>query len=134
MTMGKYDIPALLGILGAIASMLFGPLDGIIVTLAVFTIVDYITGVASGIYNHELSSKRGFKGIVKKICIWSLICVIHIGESRLLDGSTVLRNSACMFYIGNEGVSILENIHECGVTYPAKIEKIFESWKDDNNE
>lgn len=131
----KEVITIIMGILGGAVSAFLGPLDGIIITLLCFIAADYITGVISGAFSGQLSSKRGFKGLLKKVLILLIIGIIHTAENRLLGSAdTVLRDSVCAFYIGNEGISILENVHECGVKYPGKIEKLFEAWRDDNDE
>lgn len=131
----KLDISAIIAVIAGTASVFIGPFNGVIITLLVFMTCDYISGVVSGAFNHQLSSKRGFKGLLKKLLILLIICIIHTAESRLLGSQDhVLRDSVCAFYIANEGISILENVHECGVKYPEKIEKLFESWRDNNNE
>ena len=39
------------------------------IVLLVVMVVDYVTGVIDGYYNKKLSSKTGFKGILKKCSI-----------------------------------------------------------------
>ena len=131
----KFDITAIIAVVTGVVSSFIGPFNGVIITLIVFMSCDYISGVISGAFAHELSSKRGFRGLLKKLLILLIICIIHTAESRLLGSQDhVLRDSVCAFYIANEGISILENVHECGVKYPAKIEKLFEQWRNDNDE
>lgn len=131
--MTKWDIPLIMSAIGAALTLFIGPLDGIVLAVCVFMGVDYITGVISGAFSHELSSKRGFRGLLKKVLILFIIGAVHTVEVAFLGDGTVLRDSMCMFYVGNEGISILENVHECGVRYPEKIEKLFEAWRDEND-
>lgn len=131
----KIDVSIIIGTVCGICSAFLGPLDGVILTLLCFMGLDYITGVVSGAIAGELSSKTGFKGLLKKVLILLIIGAIHTAELRFLgsDGHA-LRDGVCAFYIGNEGISILENVHECGVTYPRRIEKLFEAWRTENDE
>ena len=41
-----------------------------IIMLIYAMIIDYAMGMSTAFYNSELSSKRGIKGIVKKLAIW----------------------------------------------------------------
>lgn len=132
--MSKDVVKSAVLIIGAAASAVWGPLDGVLLTLLAFISVDYITGTIAGALAGELSSKTGFRGLLKKVLMLLIVAAVNMAGKYLLDGNEILRDSVCLYYIGNEGISILENIHECGITYPAKIEKLFEAWRDDNNE
>ena len=45
---------------------LLGGWDVALQSLLIVIVIDYLTGVASAIYNKELNSKTGLKGILKK--------------------------------------------------------------------
>ena len=45
---------------------LVGGFDIALQSLLIVMVIDYLTGIASAIYNKNLSSKLGFKGILKK--------------------------------------------------------------------
>lgn len=130
----KLEISLICGAVGAFASVVWGPFNGVLIALIAFISCDYITGVAAGAIAGKLSSRVGFIGLLKKVLILLIVGLVNIAGTYLLDGNSILRDSVCLYYIGNEGISILENLHECGVKYPVKIEKLFESWRDDNNE
>ena len=68
----KYLIQDITSVVCTVGIYLFGGLDIALQSLLVVIIIDYLTRVASAIYNKKLSSKVGFKGIIKKFCsIWS---------------------------------------------------------------
>lgn len=114
------------------AAKLFGGLDAIFSMLLVFMVVDYITGIAKAVYLKEISSKTGFSGILKKICILAVVCVSHLlGE---MMGIPTLRAMVIGFYIANEGISIVENISKTGVPMPEKLVNILLQLKDDDEE
>ena len=48
-------------------------------------IIDYVTGVSSAIYNKELSSKIGFKGILKKMIYLCIVAVAVIVDKTQID-------------------------------------------------
>lgn len=105
--------------LGGVASYAFGGIDGILITLVAFTIFDYVTGILSAIINGKLSSYKGYKGIIKKIALYILVAISVLLEKYI--GIPAIREIVIMFFIGNEGISILENMVEIGVDVPPAI-------------
>ncbi len=111
----------------AAVTKLFGGFDAMLTVLVMLIAVDYITGVAAALYSEKLSSKIGFRGILKKVCIMSAVALAHlIGEITAQD---VLRSLVIGFYIANEGISILENIAHTGVVLPRKLINVLEQLK-----
>lgn len=115
----KY-VKACLGLFNTIVGYWLGGLDAMIITLFIFMVTDYLTGVMKAIVKKKLSSEIGFKGIFKKVAILFLVgvavrldLVLNLGES--------LRYLVIGFYIANEGISILENIGELGLPFPKKL-------------
>ena len=108
-------------VLGVIFSGLGGN-DSLLQILIGFVVIDYLSGVAVGIKNKNLSSRAGFYGIIKKIFIFSVVYMAHLAD--MATGMETIRNVAVLFYISNEGISILENLGEIGVKYPQKIKDI----------
>ncbi len=102
-------IKALCGVATSIISYIFGGIDVLMSVLLFCIVVDYITGIMSAVYEKEVNSERGFKGILKKIAILSVVALAYqIGRAT---GATAIRDCVIGFYIANEGISILEN---CG--------------------
>lgn len=99
---------------------LLGGFDIAIQSLLIVMVVDYLTGIASAIYNKELSSKIGFKGIIKK---FSYLCVVAL--SVVIDNLTgqrgLIRTLVIYFFVTNDGLSIIENMAEMGVKLPQKL-------------
>lgn len=118
---------------GAIVGFLFGGLDGLVIALVVFVIVDYVTGVLDAIINKKLSSAVGFVGIIRKILILLIVSVGHFVDAYLLGSGSVIRDACIFFYISNEGISILENVVEMGVPVPEKLVRILEQLEDKDN-
>lgn len=70
--------------------------------------MDYITGWIKGIYEKNLSSEIGFRGILKKIVMFIVIAAAY-NIQTLISSNIPVREVVIMFYIANEGLSLLEN-------------------------
>ena len=116
--------------IGGVISSYLGGFDMILKVLLIFIVVDYITGIICAVINKTISSSTGFKGIAKKVFI-----LLLVGLSYMLDrvvGIDIMRNLTIMFYIANEGISILENATILGVPFPEKITDVLEQIKSDS--
>lgn len=113
--------------LGAgILTYLYGNMNGLIIALFVAIVLDYVTGLVKAGILHELSSEIGFKGILKKMLILTVVALAHVIDNCVGSGET-WRNIAIVFYICNEGISILENAVACGLPVPEKLKDVLES-------
>lgn len=122
--------------IGAALGTFLGRADGLLITLVILAIVDYISGVISAGIQHKLSSQIGFKGIAKKLFMFALVGVGNLVDVNALGGSAVLRSAIICFYIANEALSIIENAGELGLPIPKQLKKIMEQLKarDDEND
>jgi toxin secretion/phage lysis holin len=103
-----------------------GGWDGFLYALVSFVVIDYITGVLCAILDGKLSSDVGFRGICKKVLIFSLIAIGHIIDQNIIGEGAVIRTAVIFFYLSNEGVSILENAAHIGLPVPQKLKDILE--------
>ena len=94
---------------GGFLGWYLGGLDGFLYALIVFVAADYITGVLCAIYDKNLSSEVGFKGIAKKVLIVVLVGIGNIIDVSILKQGSAIRTAVIFFYLSNEGISILEN-------------------------
>ena len=132
----KNIILAVCAAIGGFFVEFLGGVDGALKTLIIFMAVDYITGLAVAFIFHKsqktknggASSKEGFRGIVKKLCIILLVGLAH--EIDVVMGVDYMRATAILFFIGNEGLSVLENVGLMGVKYPEFIKKALEVMRD----
>lgn len=102
-------------------SYLFGAYDGLLCALITFVIIDYILGVLCASYNQELSSKKGFRGIIRKVVIFTVVAVATVIGVNILNIGLLIRDAVIGFYLFNEGVSILENCSILGVKIPKSL-------------
>ena len=121
-------IKAGIALAGGVLTGILGGWDIALQVLICFVIADYATGVAAAWINKELNSLVGFRGIAKKILLF-----VPVGIAYALDqltGYEVLRSVAIIFYVANEGLSIVENLGNCGVPIPAVLARALEQMKD----
>ena len=118
------------GIILSILSSLFGYYDTALKTLILFVVIDYITGTLSAVYNgHNLSSKRGLQGLIKKFLYFCIVAIsFQIDKLLGLDG--ILRYMSIYSLIANDGLSIIENASEIGIPIPKRLVKCLEVIKE----
>ena len=109
----------LTGVIAGIVIYLFGAWDVAFQVLCVFMVIDYITGTMCGYVTKELSSQIGFKGILKKVAM--LISVIVAVEVDRVLATDALRIAVIFCLIGNEGISLIENLTKLGVPIPERL-------------
>ena len=107
-----------------------GGWDGFLYALVAFVVIDYITGVLCAILDGKLSSDVGFRGISKKVLIFSLVAIGHVIDQNIIGEGAVIRTAVIFFYLSNEGVSILENTAHIGLPVPQKLKDILEQLHD----
>ena len=117
---------------GAVCGFLFGELDGLLVSLIAISVLDYATGVIAAAVSKTLSSSAGFKGICKKVMLFTLVAVANIIDTQVIGGSA-LRTAVIFVFIANEGLSIIENSAEMGVTIPQKLRDALAQIRDKND-
>ena len=103
-----------------------GGMDGLLTALLIFMAVDYVTGLMCAVADKKLSSSVGFKGICRKVLIFTLVGIGNIVDVYVLGQGGVLRTAVIFFYLSNEGVSILENSAHLGLPIPEKLKEVLE--------
>ena len=106
--------------LASIGTFIFGKPDIWMKTLLAFIVIDYLSGVIAAYINHELSSRVGFIGILKKTMYFFVLAVAHCVDVATGAGG-VLQGIAVGVLISNEGISILENCAKCGIPIPERL-------------
>ena len=117
-------------VIGGWLGYFLGGLDGLMIALVVFVILDYVTGIMCAINDRKLSSAVGFRGICRKVLIFLLVGVAHIVVLHVVGSGSALRGAVVCFYLSNEGVSMLENAAHLGLPIPEKLKAILEQLHD----
>lgn len=120
------------GIIGAFIASLYGGWTQGMNTLIIFMAVDYITGLlVAGIWHRSqktedgrLESRAGWKGLVRKGV--TLLIVLIAARLDMVIQTTLIRDTAVIGFIANEGISILENAALMGIPMPAVVQNALE--------
>ena len=112
---------------GAAVGFLFGEANGLLYALLAFMAIDYVTGVISAAVMHKVSSKAGFVGLAKKLLILSFTAMGHIADNIILGGTPAVMSAVMLFYMANEGISIVENAAALGLPVPKKLKDMLDS-------
>lgn len=87
--------------------------------LVALVVIDYLTGFLAAFILKKWSSNVGFKGIAKKILIFTMVALVVVLEN--VFEITLLRNYVIAFFIINEALSIIENAANAGAPIPPKL-------------
>lgn len=132
----------LLGAISIAGSIIINALGGWDMTLQLLLgmmAADYATGVAVAAFwkrsnksaSGALNSRAGFKGLCRKGAILALVWIAAMLDKAL--GVDYARTTVCIFFIGNEGLSLLENLGLMGVPYPDFLKRMLEVLHDRGN-
>lgn len=119
------------------ASAALGGWDVLLQTLLFFITLDCITGLlVAGVFKRskktergKLDSHAGFKGICKKGAELALV-LIAVRLDALAGTGQFTRMAVIAFFIGNEGISLLENFGLMGVPYPAFLRNALDALRE----
>ncbi len=111
-------------VIGGWLGFFLGGLDGMLIALIIFVVLDYVTGVMCAISDKKLSSEVGFRGIFRKVLIFMLVGVANIVDVHVVGTGSALRGAVVAFYLSNEGLSVLENAAHLGLPIPDKLKEI----------
>lgn len=117
---------AIFAAIGGYIGWFLGGVDGFMYALITFVIIDYVTGLMVAVLEKKLSSEIGFRGIFKKVLIFTFVGIANIIDVYLIKNGSAIRTAVIFFYISNEGISIIENATKIGLPIPQKLKEILE--------
>lgn len=123
----KQVVCAMFGALGSFIAYLLGGFEASVITLIIFMVIDYITGViVAGVFKNSdkcengcLNSRAGWNGLCKKFV--TLLFVIIANRLDVQIGTTFIRDAVCIAFISNELISIVENAGLMNIPIPKAI-------------
>lgn len=118
----KEYLCAILATVGYLFIYLLGGWDISLQCLLLAIVFDYISGIIKAFHTKTLSSKIGFQGILKKVGIL-LIVMLGVLVDRVTGNTGAVRTLVIYYFVANEGLSVIENLGQCGVPIPASIKK-----------
>lgn len=100
--------------------------------LMLMMVLDVVSGVVAAIYERKLSSKIGYRGMMKKAAVMLVIGVCYLVEQAIYatvpkairpEVIAPIAKIAAGFFLFNEAISVLENAKRTGVPLPAFLSK-----------
>ncbi|MCM3413505.1 phage holin family protein [Metabacillus litoralis] len=111
--------------IGGVIGWLVGGWSILLTVLFILNTFDFLTGMAANWGN--ISSKRGYEGIVKKGMMWVWIVVANliylVLDFQGLDIGIAIPNAVAILFIINEVASLGENSIKLGISIPEPIQK-----------
>ena len=125
--MTKELVCSIAGFIGGAIATLFGGWDTGLITLLIFMIIDYISGLlVAGVFKKSektdtgaLESRAGFKGLCRKGMM--LLFVLIAYRLDLLIHTDYIRDAMIIGFVANELISIVENAGLMGIKLPDVI-------------
>ena len=122
--------------IGAWVVEALGGWDKSLQTLIAFMAIDYILGVLIALVWHKsqktddgrFESHASLKGLIRKFSILFVVFIAVKLDALLYDGDYV-RTAVIMFFLANEGFSIIENLGIIGVPMPDTVKDAFAAIK-----
>lgn len=136
----KNTVLTTLAAVGGVLANIFGGWDALLRVLVALMAADYITGlIVAGVFKRSKKTKSGrlsstacFQGLVKKCAILLLVYIAVLLDSAI--GQSYVRSAVIIFFIGNEGLSVLENVGLMGVPYPQFLRNMLQALHDQGDE
>ena len=135
----KNYILAALAASGAFIAELLGGWDWSLQSLIIFISIDFILGLlVAGVWGKsnktvsgKLDSKACWQGLIRKGGIL-LVVLIASRLDIVMNTNGFVRTAVILYFIGNEGISIIENLGIMGVPFPKWLKEKFENLKEKN--
>ena len=128
---------AVFALIGTWISQIYGGWIPSMTALLVVIAADVVTGVLCGMAKKSpktssggLSGKVMREGAVKKVEIFIIILVAAWFDIAM--ETTVWKEAACLYYIAEEALSIIENAGALGVPVPKKLKDAIEALKSED--
>ena len=126
--MMKNGICTAAGVVGSAIAALFGGWDEALVTLIIFMVIDYVSGlIVAGVFHTSkktesgtLESRAGWKGLCRKGVTLLFVLVAHRLDMAI--GVDYIRNAVIIGFMANELISIVENAGLMGSPIPKAIQ------------
>ena len=126
-------ISLLLGEVATIFIFLVGEVDVALICLLIAIILDYISGLIKAFTTKQLSSKVGFRGILKKLGILVLV-MLAVLVDRVSGDTGAVRTVVIYYFVANEGLSIIENLSIAGIPIPSSLKNALKVIRKESND
>lgn len=133
-------VKACAAVAGAVAGF-FGEWNMVLTVLLVAMGIDYVAGLIVAMAGRspktesgKLSSKAGFMGLAKKAMMILVVLTATLLDKATGNSTSVFQTAVALFYIANEGLSILENAVLLDLPVPNVIKRALDMLKEQGEE
>ena len=129
----KFIISTIFAAFGSFVFYFLGGADTLLIVACSFLLIDLITGITKGAFAKSLDSKKGKLGIIKKT-MWLMPVIVAVLLDRLThfnESGLSFRTVMLLYLVGNEGISIIENLEVMGIKMPKQIYTVLRKMKDE---
>lgn len=136
----KESILAVFAVVGGAIATAFGGWSAAMLALIIAMSVDYVTGlVVAMVFKTSPKTESGaassdicYKGLLRKGGM--LLIVLIAAQVDKMMGTTFVRDAVILYFVANEGLSILENAGYMGIRYPEWLKNMLESMQEKSGE
>ena len=123
----KEGICTAVGVVGSAIAAAFGGWDQALVTLVIFMVIDYLSGlIVAGIFHNSRKTENGYYTVYTRQSKKTLLFVLIAYRLDLALGVNYIRNAVIIGFMANELISITENAGLMGIPLPTVIQNAIE--------
>ena len=88
--------------------------------------IDMLSGVIASFVNPNLrfNSRKMYRGIAKKFLMLCMVAFSH--QLDIMLNMNIICSTLTIYFIANDGLSVIENLAKCGITVPKLLERSLE--------
>lgn len=141
--MSDFKLRGAFSALVAVIGYLLNCFTEMVVVLVFLMIMDYLTGLAAAYVRKDIQSNVGLIGLLKKFGFMCLVTLAFLLDYLIANFLLTLNIhlpvqgtfgvATTIVLVGNEGVSIIENLGAIGVPIPRFLRNAFQKLKDKEN-
>lgn len=110
----------LISLCGGFIGYFLGGSDALLIAFMSVLVVDTLSGMIKSYIKGTYKSKLFRVGVIKK-CGYMLAVILAVQLDKLIGDTGALRGALLLCFVANEGTSIIENLGEIGIKFPAPI-------------
>ena len=118
-----------------LSKLLWGSTDNLMKMLIVFVLFAFFSTIILNMYKGSMSAQLFLQELLRAIMIFMLVAISHIIDLQPINIRSGFQTITTLYYIGYEGIIVLENAVEIGVPVPQFLKGFLIKLKDkaDNN-
>jgi toxin secretion/phage lysis holin len=129
-TSKEIGLGGVVAISGFLVTNFLGGWDAALKLLIFLFVADYVTGVLGAFRTKLVNSETMFWGGIRKGIVLMVISIAAICDQWVGGEAPVFRTLALYFYVGREGLSLVENLGMLGLPMPNALTKFLTQLQD----